>query len=311
MKYLKWYNGDFLGIVGEPTDMTYEDGSVICVGDLVDINIGNEYNAIDLLVTKNGIVGFEGYRFAKGLFSIRGWKYIILKHHNEYLETKTNNISIHEAKIHDIAVKHKTVNEKIEIIKTIQMLNGEKEDIAFRNNMEYNYVFINEFDRVDNCPLLTLNNFNKIIIDYPTFIKHFDNTKLKVEIKQIDNVVLKRLAEGDESLLEEYNFYVYPLWNSQHLGSIEEATEYVENLQFLINSINNPKPKFYDSLAQELHEGDEVEYMVKEAFSQGILSGKLEMFNGKLTIDNFVTLPEEIDNTKFYIRKVIKQCQNK
>ena len=46
--------------------------------------------------------------------------------------------------------------------------------------------------------------------------------------------------------------------------------------------------------------------MVKEAFSQGILNGKLEMFNGKLTIDKFITLPEEIDNTKFYIRKVSK-----
>ena len=46
--------------------------------------------------------------------------------------------------------------------------------------------------------------------------------------------------------------------------------------------------------------------MIKEAFSQGLLSGRLEMFNGKLTIYKFITLPEEIDNTKLYIRKVSK-----
>ena len=75
-------------------------------------------------------------------------------------------------------------------------------------------------------------------------------------------------------------------------------------MQQKVDSINSSK--LYDSLGQELHEGDEVECMVKEAFSQGILNGKLEMFNGKLTIDKFITLPEEIDNTKFYIRKVSK-----
>ena len=36
MKYLKWYNGEFLGIVGEPTNMTYSDGSTIHIGEEID-----------------------------------------------------------------------------------------------------------------------------------------------------------------------------------------------------------------------------------------------------------------------------------
>jgi hypothetical protein len=115
---------------------------------------------------------------------------------------------------------------------------------------------------------------------------------------------MKRLVKGDESLLKAYIFNPYPMWTSFDCGSVGEAILYINKLQSLVDSINNPK--LYDSIGQELSEGDDVEYIVKEAFSQGILKGKLEMFNGKLTIDKFITLPEEIDNTKLYIRKVVK-----
>ncbi len=300
MKYLKWYNSEFLGIVGEPTDMTYEDGSNIYIGDIIEINIGNRYNVIDLLVTKDGIVGFYGIKFINGSVT-KGLTYTIKNYNNEHLETKSENISMHEATIHDIAVKCTKVDEKFNTIKIMQRLNGEKEStVGFSKDLLCNYITLND---IKETKAWTEVDCKKIIIDYPTFIQHFDNTKLEVEIKQIDNVVMNRLVKGDKNLLG-YSFNCYPLWHSQNFYSIDNATKYVEELQSKINEINNPQHKYFDSLGQELHEGDDVEYMIKEAFSQGLLSGRLEMFNGKLTIDKFITLPEEIDNTKLYIRKV-------
>ena len=300
MKYLKWYDGEFLGIVGEPTDMTYEDGSKICIGDVITELYSDGYRSKDwAFVTSMGVMGLCHAEFTKGVSD--SWKIIKHKKFNEHSETKLDTVSVHTATIHDITVKCATVDELNKTVKLMRKLNGQAPTDEKEEVMLYNHVFIRS-DLVDlsmrQCHYLE----SKIIINYQTFIKHFDDTKLEVEIKQIDNVVLKRLIKGDKTLLGHFSFLTYPLWDSQKFATVEVATSYVEELQSKIDEINNPK--LYDSLGQELHEGDDVEYMIKEAFSQGLLSGRLEMFNGKLTIDKFITLPEEIDNTKLYIRKV-------
>ena len=48
-------------------------------------------------------------------------------------------------------------------------------------------------------------------------------TKLEVEIKQIDNVVLKRLVKWDKYLLSEYGFDNYPLWHSVSFDATESG----------------------------------------------------------------------------------------
>lgn len=306
MKYLKWYNGDFLGIVGETTDMTCEDGSNICIGDLVDINIGNRHEIIGLFVNKDWMTGFKENKFIKGSFVVENLTYTITKHSNEYLESRTKNISIHEATIHDIAVKCEKVEEKISTVKLIQKLNGEDENVVnFSNDLFCNYVILDSIKLTNACDVGYSRLNTKIIINYPTFIKHFDNTKLEVEIKQIDNVVLKRLVKGNGNLIDGLS--KTDLWDATTHESFDSATKYINLLKERISKINNLQPKVYDSLGQELHEGDVVEYMIKEAFSQGLLNGKLEMFNGKLTIDKFIALPEEVNSTKFYIRKVVNK----
>ena len=306
MKYLKWYDGEFLGIVGEPTHMTYEDGSKICIGDVVEAFNGNYSTKLNFIVrdkTKAYIMGLKSHTFKNGKSTSDEWCVKLYKKFNEQSKLELDGISVHTATIHDIAIKCETVDELNKTVKLMRKLNGQAPTDEKEEVMLYNHVFIHN-DLVDlnmrQCHYLE----SKIIINYQTFIKHFDDIKLEVEIKQIDNVVLKRLIKGDKTLLGHFSFLTYPLWDSQKFATVEVATSYVEELQSKIDEINNPK--LYDSLGQELHEGDEVEYMVKEAFSQGLLSGKLEMFNGKLTIDKFITLPEEIDNTKLYIRKVSK-----
>lgn len=302
MKYLKWYDGEFLGIVGETTHMTYEDGSKIHIGDVITEVCSDGYTDEDKsFVTNIGVMGLCHMEFTKGVSD--SWKIIKHKKFNEHSETTLSTVSVHTATIHDIAVKCETVDELNKTVKLMRKLNGQAPTDEKEEVMLCNHVFIHN-GLVD----LSMRQCNylesKIIINYPTFLKHFDDTKLEVEIKQIDNVVLKRLIQGDKTLLGHYSFLTYPLWDSQKFATVEVATSYVEELQSKIDEINNPK--LYDSLGQELNEGDEVEYIVKEAFSQGILRGKLEMFNGKMTIDKFITLPEEIDNTKLYIRKVSK-----
>jgi hypothetical protein len=305
MKYLKWNNGDFLGVIGTPTDMTYSDGSTIHIGDVITELYSGGYRSKDLaFVTTMGVMGLCHMEFANGASD--SWKIIKHKKFNEHSEIKLDTVSIHEASIHDIAVKCDTIEEKFEAIKLMQRLNSEKEDVVnFSKCLLCNYIMLNGTKETnaysDYCSELK----TKIIIDYLTFIKHFNDTKLEVEIKQIDNVVLRRVVKGDANF-SCLDFNNYPLWTIDEFSSAKDAEDSIKVLQSIIYKINSPK-LYLDSLGQDLHDGDEIEFIIKDNFDSGIIASKIITINGNLVINfNTMILPEEIDNTKLYVRKVVK-----
>jgi hypothetical protein len=307
MKYLKHYDGEFLGIVGEPTDMTYKDGSNICVGDVVESFRGICSTKLNFIVkdeSKAYMMGLKSHTFKNGKSTHETWHIKSHKKFNEHSEHYLEEVSIHTATIHDIAVKCETIEEKFEAIKLMQKLNHEEFSLEFfAENLCNNLIFITELDKIVKTSWSVTSN--KIIIDYPTFIKHFDNNKLEVEIKQIDNVVLRRVVKGNENF-SCLDFNNYPLWTIDEFSSAKDAEASIKVLQSIIYKINNPK-LYLDSLGQELQDGDEIEFIIKDNFDSGIIASKIITINGNLVINfNTMILPEKIDNTKLYIRKVGK-----